>query len=181
MSHEQIAALALGALLVFWMVGAYNRVVAMRNKIGQAWAQIDEPLKRRKETLPLLVGTLRETWPNEQGALDAVLTAQGQAAGAADAVRAKPVAAPAVAALAAAEGQLASAMARLRALLEQDAALREREDIAGWLRELHEADQRRAFARQLFNDAVAAYNSAAHQWPTRALVWIYGFQDAGTL
>ena len=181
LTTAQLVALIGGVVVVLWMLGAYNRVVAMRNRIGRAWAQVDEPLMRRKELLPQLVAALRGDWGSEQGALDALLNAHGQAVGAADVVRMRPVIATAALTLAAAEGQLASAWARVTALLDQDLALRHREDIAGWLLELREAERRRVFARQLFNDAVAEYNGAIHQWPTRALVRVFGFQDAGSL
>lgn len=181
MTTRELVLIGLAAVVVFWMVGAYNRVMALRNRIVQAWTQVDEPLRRRRETLPLLLAVLRAEWPEEQGAVEAAAQAQQQAAGAADAMKAKPAHAAAAAQFVAAERQLASAMVRLRALLDHHAPLRGRDDVAGWLRELQEADQRLVFARQLFNDAVATYNTAAHQWPTRLLVLLYGLQDAGTL
>ncbi|MEF7615055.1 LemA family protein [Aquincola sp. MAHUQ-54] len=178
---REIVLLGAAAVLIFWMVGAYNRIVAMRLRIVQSWAQVDEPMRRRRETLPLLLAVLREAWPQEQGAVEAASSALQQAAAAADALRAKPAHAPAAAQFVMAERQLASALARLSALLDQHPDLRSNPEVAGWQRELHDAEQRQAFARQLFNDAVAAYNDAAHQWPTRLLVKLYGFEDAGPL
>jgi LemA protein len=181
MTGDSLLALLLGALLVFWMVGAYNRLVALRNGIGTAWAQADEQLRRRRDALPLLVAALREPLEAEQSTLDAVLAALSQSQAAADVLRARPVQAGAAASFVAAEGVLASALTRLLALLDQHPEIRQREDVGGWLRELHDADLRYAFARQLFNDAVAAYNAAARQQPTRLLALIYGFGAAGPL
>lgn len=180
MTSRELVLIGIAAVVVFWMVGAYNRVVALRNRIVQAWGQIDDPLRRRKETLPPLLDVLREHWPQEQGAIDAAAQAQQQAASAADALRGKPAQAALAAQFVTADQQLASTLIRLRALLEHD-PLRQRDDVAAWLRELQEADQRVVFARQLFNDAVNTYNEAAHQWPTRILVKLYGFEDAGLL
>lgn len=181
MTLQQGAVLGITLLLMFWVVGAHNRLVALRNRIGDAWAQIDEQLRRRKEALPPLVSALREPLAGEHSALDAVLLAQAQVQAAADRLRGKPVQADASAALVAAEGALGSAQARLLALMEQQAALREQADIAEWKREIQDADQRLGFARQLFNDAVAVYNAAAHQFPTRAVARLFGFGPAGAL
>jgi LemA protein len=181
MNGNSLLAMLAGAVIVFWMVGGYNRLVALRNAIGSAWAQADEQLRRRRDALPLLVAALREPLAAEQSTLDAVLAALSQSQAAADALRAKPVLASAAASFVLAESVLASALTRLLALLDQHPEVRQRDDIGGWLRELHDADLRYAFARQLFNDAVAAYNAAARQQPTRLLARIYGFGAAGPL
>lgn len=181
MTTRELLLLGAAAVVVFWMVGAYNRVMALRNRIVQAWAQVDEPLRRRRETLPPLLELLRAEWPEQRAAVEAVAQAQQQAAAAGDTMKAKPAHAEAAAQFVAAEHELASTLERLRTLLAPHEAVATREDVAGPLRELQEADQRLAFARQLFNDAVATYNTAAHQWPTRLLVLLYGLKDAGTL
>lgn len=181
MTTRELTLLAVGAILIFWMVGAYNRIVALRNKVVQAWAQVDEPLRRRKDLLAALMPVLAEAWPAEQGAVEAVNAAQLQVTLAADAMRAKPVLATAADRLVQADRHLAAALVRVRALADQDSELKARDDVRGWLAELREVEQRLAFSRQLFNDAVQACNEAAHQWPTRLLVKLYGFEDTGPL
>jgi LemA protein len=177
----QVAALAAAAVLVFWMVGAYNRLVALRNQVGAAWQQVDEVLQRRGETVAPLVAALRDGLVGEGAALDALLSAQAQVAAAADALRPRPVIAEAAQALTRAEALMAAASARVLALLELQAELRRAEAVAPHAQALAEAEPRLAFARQLFNDAVQAYNDAARQWPTRLLTRLFGFGTAGRL
>jgi LemA protein len=180
-STEQIVLVAVAALLVFWTLGAHNRLVELRNCIIAAWAQVDEPLQRRTTAVTPLVGGLRAHFPDEQGALDAVLAALAQVQAAADALRARPALALRAAALATAESALSSALSRLLALVEHRAGLGADAALAPHVAALREATQRLAFARQLFNDAVDTYNAAAHQFPTRVLARLFGFGPAGML
>jgi LemA protein len=181
MSTEQMAVVALAALLVFWTLGAYNRLVELRNQIIAAWAQVDEPLQRRAAAVTPLVSGLRMHLPDEQGALDAVQAALVQVHAAADALRTRPALALRAAALSTAESALSSALSRLLALVEHRTGLGTDATLAPHVAALSEATQRLAFARQLFNDAVLSYNDAAHQFPTRVLSRVFGFGPAGTL
>jgi LemA protein len=181
MSTDQLLLLAGAALLVFWMLGAHNRLVALRNDISAAGAQVDEPLQRRGAALVPLVLALRTHLPDEQSALDTALAAQVQLQSAADALRARPAQAPRAAALAGAEATLHAALSRLLALVEQRGDLAGADDLAAHLAALRDATQRLGFARQMFNDAVRRYNEAAHQFPTRLLSSLFGFGAAGTL
>jgi len=180
-STQQLLLIAAAALLVFWTLGAHNRLVALRNAIIAAWAQVDEPLKRRAAALAALVAGLRAHLPDESGALDAALAAQSQLQAAADALGARPALAPRASALAAAEAALSAALSRLLALLEQRSGLAGADDLTPHVAALRDATQRLAFARQLFNDAVRHYNEAAQQFPTRLLAGLFGFGAAGTL
>lgn len=172
---------AAAALLVFWTLGAHNRLVSLRNAIIAAWLQVDEPLRRRAAAIEALLGPLRTMLPDEQPSLDAVAEAQAQVQATADALRARPALAPRAAALAAAEATLAPAVARLLALLEQHTALPAAAALAPQVAVLHDVGQRLVFARQLFNDAVRQYNQAARQFPTRLLSRLFGFDEAGVL
>jgi LemA protein len=176
-----LIALAGAAVLVFWMLGAYNRMVGLRNAIGAAWQQLDEALVRRGEAVAPLVAALREGLVGEGAALDALLAGQAQVAAAADALRPRPVLAEPAQALVRAEALMGAASARVLALLDLQAELRALEAVAGPLATLREAEPRLAFARQVFNEAVQAYNEAVRQWPTRALARLYGFGTAGRL
>lgn len=171
----------LTAVLVLWALGAYNRLVRLRNAIHAGWSQIDEQLRRRRDALPRLVAALREPLAAEHRTLDAVIDAQRQAHTAAEVAGARPLAAPTIEAFARHDAVLASAVERLLALLAQQPALRERDDIGACLRELHDSDLRLAFARQWFNDAVGAYNAALVQFPTRLLRPLFGFAPARPL
>jgi LemA protein len=181
MSAGQLVTVAIAAVLVFWMVGAYNRLVALRNGIVTAWAQVDEALQRRGDAVAPMVAALRAPLADEQGALDALAAAQLRVAAAADALRERPVMAAHAGALASAESALAPAASRVLALVEQQPALLADVTLATALGDWRAAEPRLAFARQLFNDAVAAYNAAARQFPTRLLTRLYGFGTAGRL
>lgn len=181
MSGAQIGWLVAAAVVAFWMVGAYNRLVALRNRIGKAWALVDEALRGRGEAVAALVSALRAPLAAEQGALDALLAAQAQVRAAADALGARPVLGALAGAVVAAETSMASASARVLALLDAQAALRAEPAVAPHAQALRDSVQRLAFARQIFNEAAQAYNDAVRQFPTRLLARLYGFGTAGRL
>jgi len=181
MTSGQIALLVLAAVLVFWMLGAYNRLVALRHTISIAWAQVDEVLQRRGAAIEPLAAALRGTLLAEQGALDALLAAQARLAAAAVALREQPVRAECAQALVAAEAALAPAASRVISLAEQQRGALHDEATAPSLAALGEAVPKLVFARQRFNDAVAAYNEAVAQWPTFLLARLVGFSPAAPL
>jgi LemA protein len=181
MTAEQLGVLALAAVIVFWMVGAYNRLVRMRQAIVTAWGQFEQQLQRRAAALPALLDPLGEPLQAERATLEAAAAAEAQVQAAAARMRAKVLVPDSAAAVASAIAMLDSALMRLRALLDQHLELRERAPIAAALRELHDVDLRLAFARQLHNDAAKAYEAAARQWPTALLARVYGFGPAGRL
>jgi len=181
LNTNQLLVLGVAALLVFWMVGAHNRLVALRNTIGQAWAKVDEAQRQRAAAAEPLLAALREPLAAETGALDALQSALADATRAAATMTARPVVSEHAAAWVAAETTLAAAAARVFALFEHDLALRGQEAIAtpatGW----REAQTRMGFARQLFNEAAAAYNDAVALFPTRLLAPMFRFGLAGRL
>ncbi len=181
MSTWHLVTLALMAILAFWMVGAYNRLVALRNAISAAWQQVDEVLARRGEAVAPLVAALRDGLEGEGASLDALLSGQAQVAAAADGLRGLPVRAESAHAVVRAESAMASASARVLALLDLHPDLRETPAAAAPAATLREAEPRLVFARQVFNEAVQAYNEAVRQWPTRALARVFGFGTAGRL
>lgn len=171
--------LALAAVLVFWMVGAYNRLVALRNAVTQAWARIDDALRLRAAAAEPLLAALREPLASEQGALDAMQAALAEAGKAAAAMSARPLATEPAAAWTAAETALAAAAARVFALFEHDVALRHAAGIAEPAAAWREATSRLVFTRQLFNDEAAVYNDAIALFPTRLLAPVFRFGPAG--
>lgn len=181
MSAGQWVSLAVAAVLVFWMVGAYNRLVALRTAIGDAFRQVDELVQRRAAAATALAAATREALASEQTALDAWLAAQTSSRQAADALRARPVMATLAAALMNAESPLSAAGSRVMSLLEQHPQVLAEATTAAHVAALREIEARLVFARQLFNEAAQAYNEAARLFPTRLLARLYGFGTAGRL
>ena len=181
MSAGQWASLGVAAVLVFWMVGAYNRLVALRNVIADAFRQVDELVQRRAAAAGALAELARPALDGEQAALEAWLAAQAAVREAANALRARPVLAARAAALTAAEPPLAATTARVMALLEQHPQVLSDAMVAAHRATLREVETRLAFARQLFNEATQAYNDAVRLFPTRLLARLYGFGTAGRL
>ena len=181
MSGTQWALLAAAAVIVFWMVGAYNRLVGLRNSIGKAWQQIDAALKHRAAVVPPLMAALRAPLASEQGALDALEAAQVEAARTAAVLAAKPVAVDAAAQWVLAETALAARASRVLALLDQHVELRDSAAVAALVTAWREADTALVFARHVFDASAGTYNQAAQQWPTRWLVRVYGFSPAGRI
>jgi LemA protein len=170
----------LAGLLFFWMLGAHNRVVSLRTAIVTAWGQVDAALQTRLQALATLRAAVEPRLVAEQAALDAVAAAQAQLQQAAEALRARPADAAGAEALAKAEAALAPALVRLSSLIEQHADWRDEADVAGPLTTLRELRPRWQFSRQMYNDAVAAYNDAIRQFPTRLLTRVFRFTPAGS-
>ncbi len=181
MTQNQLLLLALAAVLVFWTVGAYNRLVALRSAIGGAWAKVDEALRQRAQAADPLLAALREPMAAEHGALDATLAALADVKRAATTMGARPVVAENAAAWLAAEAGLSASGSRLFALLDHSDALRLQEEVRAHTRSWREADTRLAFARQLFNEAAEVYNGAIALFPTRLLVRLFRFGKAGRI
>jgi LemA protein len=179
LNAQQVVMLALGALLLFWVVGAYNRLVALRNAISSAWAKVDEALRHRAMAAEPLLSALREPLAAEQGALDAMQATLTEAARAAATMLARPVVAERAAAWVAAEAALAAAASRVFALFEHDVNLRSQDAVKAPAAAWREAMTRLGFARQLFNEEAAAYNEAIALFPTKLLAPMFRFGPAG--
>lgn len=177
----QTAGVLLCALLFFWGVGAYNRLMSLRNAIGDAFAQHDTHLKARAELCDRLLALVAPRLPNEQATFEALTSAQAEAQAAAQAARPKPWAPDPVGSLAVASALQAAALTRLQSLLDHHAELRSETDIDGLVTELKLVERQRAFTRQVFNQAVSQYNEALQQFPTRILANLYGFSGARSL
>jgi LemA protein len=171
--------LAVAALSVFWMVGAYNRLVALRNGIGDAWAKVDEALRQRAAAAEPLLAALQQPLAAERGALSSLQNALAELQRCASVMGHKPVVEANAAAWVAAESQLAAATSRVFALVDLNAELRMQASVAAEAARWRDAQQRLAFARTLFNEAAAAYNDAIALFPTRLLLPLFGFGRAG--
>ncbi|HEX5684848.1 MAG TPA: LemA family protein [Ideonella sp.] len=169
------------AVLLFWIVGAYNRLVRLRGAIGGAWAQIDELLARRSFLLEALADAVRGPLADEGMTLATLGQADQRQRSAALSVRARPSHSPALVAWVLAEAELASPMARLQALIEQRPELAGSEPVLPLQRQLLELAPRLIYARQLFSDAAEAYNAALEEFPTRAVGRLFGMRAASRL
>ena len=167
--------------LVGMIVVIYNRLVALRNRFKNAFAQIDVQLKRRYDLIPNLVKVAKEYIKHERETLEAVITARNQAAGAVKQAAADPGNGAAMGSLVAAEGVLAGTLGRLFALVESYPELKANQNMMQLSEEMSSTENRIAFARQAFNDAVMSYNTAREVFPAVFFAGIFGFQPAELL
>ena len=181
MTSTQLISLAIVALLIFWAVGAYNRLVRLRNTIANAFGQIDVQLKRRYDLIPNLVEAAKKYLSHERETLEAVINARNQAKTASDAVRSRPVSALAVTTLAIAEQALTSSLGSLFALNEAYPELKADQTIRELSEELTSTENKVTFARQAFNDAVLDYNNAQGQFPAVLIAKIFSFAPSAML
>jgi LemA protein len=147
--------LGIVVLLVLWMIGAYNGLIALKNKVANAWKQIDVQLKRRHDLIPNLVNTVKGAMDFERNTLEAVIAARNKA-----------VNATGVAATAKAEGELTQALGRLFALTEAYPDLKATGNVAQLQEELTSTENKIGFARQLYNDVATEYNTRQATFPT---------------
>lgn len=173
--------LGLVVVVVLWAVSAYNRLVELRNRIANAFGQIDVQLKRRYDLIPNLVEVARGYLQHEASTLEAVIQARGQAQGAAAAARVAPTNAGAVGALAVAEGALGASLGRLMVVSERYPALKADATMQSLSEELASTENRVGFARQAFNDQVLEFNNAAQQFPTLIVARLANFTPAAML
>lgn len=160
-----IVTLIIAAALLFWGVSLYNRLVALRNQIRNAFSQIDVQLQRRYDLIPNLVETAKTYLKHEKETLTAVIDARNRAVTAERNVMSNPSSGQAVQALSAAETALTGAMGKFMALAESYPDLKANTTMNELMEELASTENRVAFSRQAFNDAVTAYNTAREQFP----------------
>jgi LemA protein len=176
-----IIVLVIIAVVVFWAVGAYNRLVSLRNKFKNAFAQIDVQLKRRYDLIPNLVETAKGYMKHERETLEAVIKARNTAVTANAAAAADPGSATAIQGLMAAEGALSGALGKLFALAEAYPDLKANANMMQLSEELTGTENKIAFARQAFNDAVMTFNTAVEQFPSNVIASFFAFKQAELL
>ena len=159
--------LAVAAVLIFWVIGAYNGLIALKNQVANAWKQIDVQLKRRHDLVPNLVETVKGAMDFERNTLEAVISARNKA-----------VSAQGVAATAKAEGELTQALGRLFALTEAYPQLKATTNISQLQEELASTENKVAFARQLYNDVATQFNTKQAQFPTNLVRGLAGATPA---
>jgi LemA protein len=173
-------AIVLGVVILLGMIvaGIYNRLVTLRNLFKNAFAQIDVQLQRRHDLIPNLVEASKAYLQHESGTLEKVIAARNQAVAARGAAAANPADATAVQGLLGAESALTGAMGRLFAVMEAYPNLKADQTIARLTEELTSTENRVAFARQAYNDAVMQYNTARETFPNVLFAGLFQFQPA---
>jgi LemA protein len=154
--------LAIAGVIVFWVIGAYNTLISLKNQVGNAWKQIDVQLKRRHDLIPNLVETVRGAMQFERETLDAVISARNQAI-------AVERGNASVAQTAQAESQLTSALGRLMVVVEAYPQLKATGNVAQLQEELTSTENKISFARQFYNDTATLYNTRQAQFPTNTV------------
>ncbi len=173
--------LAILAAIVFWGIGIYNRLVNERNRVKNAFAQIDVQLTRRYDLIPNLVEAVKGYMKHERETLEAVINARNAAASSLDAAKSDPANAQAIKELGQSEGALASALGRLFALSEAYPDLKANENMMQFQEELTSTENKVAFARQAFNDSVLQYNNSVQNFPNNVIAGFFSFDAASFL
>ena len=168
-------------VLAFWAMSIYNRLVQLRNRFKNAFAQIDVQLKRRYDLIPNLVETAKGYIKHERETLEAVIKARNQAVTAAGAAGANPGNPAAMQGLSQAEGQLTGMLGRLFALSEAYPDLKANQNMLSIQEELSSTENKVAFARQGFNDSVMEYNTKRESFPDTIFAGMFGFGPAELL
>jgi len=173
--------LAILVVLAFWAVGVYNGLVTSRNGYKNAFAQIDVQLQRRFDLIPNLVETAKGYLKHERETLDAVISARSAAQSGLAAAKANPGDPEAMAALAAAQGQLNAGLGRLLAVAEAYPDLKANQNMMQLTEELTSTENKVAFARQAFNDAVMSFNNKREVFPSNIVAGMFNFAAAALL
>ena len=170
--------LILVVLVVVWLVGIYNRLVSLRNRFKNAFSQIDVQLKRRYDLIPNLVETVKGYMKHERETLEAVVSARNQASSVEQRVAANPGDPDSMRELMAAEAALTGTLGRLFALSEAYPDLKASANMQQLQEELSSTENRVAFARQAYNDAVMQYNTYRESFPQNQISGAFGFKEA---
>jgi LemA protein len=177
-----LGVLGVGLLVVvvvaMFVIGVYNRLVALRNRYKNAFSQIDVQLKRRYDLIPNLVEAVKGYMKHESGTLEAVIQARNAAASAGRAAASNPGDPGAMSSLSAAESQLNGALGRLFALAEAYPDLKANQNMLSLQEELSSTENKVAFSRQAYNDAVMSYNTRRETFPDVVVANFLNFTEA---
>lgn len=161
------------------VIGIYNNLVALRNRVENAWRQIDVQLQRRYDLIPNLVETVKGYMEYEKGTLEAVVQARSQAVAAREAIQKEGApSGGAIKELMAAEATLKGGLGNIFALAENYPQLRASENMQQLQEELTSTENKVAFSRQAYNDQVMLYNTAQQQFPAVIFAAMFGHKSA---
>jgi len=167
--------------IVFFAIVIYNRLVALRNRYKNGFAQIDVQLKRRYDLIPNLVEAAKGYLAHERQTLEAVIAARGAALAASQRAAAAPGDPAAMQGLSQAEGVLGGALGRLLAVFEAYPDLKANQNVLQVQEELTSTENKVAFARQAYNDAVMEYNTRRESFPDSIFAGMFSFKEAELL
>ena len=173
-----IGLLVVAGVLAAWFASMYNGLVNLRNRFKNAFAQIDVQLKRRYDLIPNLVETAKAFLAHERGTLEAVIAARNSASAARQQAASDPGNREAMKGLSTAEAGLTGALGRFFALSEAYPELRSNQNMMQLSEELSTTENKIAFARQAYNDAVMRYNNKCEMVPSNLVAGMFGFQRA---
>lgn len=178
MDISLIIVLVVIALLAFYVIAIYNKLVNLRNRFKNAFAQIDVQLQRRYDLIPNLVESAKKYMAHEKETLTAVINARNQAASAEQQASAHPEDGSAIKSLMAAESALTGALGKFFALSESYPDVKANQTIAQLMEELTSTENKVGFARQAYNDAVMMYNTMRESFPNNLLAGPFNFNEA---
>ena len=164
-----------------YAVGIYNGLVNLRNRVKNAFAQIDVQLTRRHDLIPNLIESVKGYMKHERETLEAVINARNSAVSSLDTAKQDPSNAEAIKKLGASEGALGSALGRLFALSESYPDLKANQNMMQMQEELTSTENKVAFSRQAFNDSVMTYNNKAENFPNNIMAGMFNFKLASFL
>ena len=166
---------------IAWAVITYNKLINLRNAVKNAFAQIDVQLTRRYDLIPNLVESVKGFMKHERETLEAVISARTRAVQSLKAASEHPESAAAIRELSGAESALSSALGRLFALSESYPDLKANQNVMQLQEELTSTENRVAFSRQAFNDAVMHYNNTRENFPNNLIANSFSFDAAAFL